>query len=96
MEILSKNGKPLHGAAKQSVLKKQLAWQNDEIEVYLLSVTDRISRLERRTKYLPLTVVGALFFGCVVGKTLKPDFAMLAVGCAGAGAGMMTAIARQK
>lgn len=95
MEILGKNGKPLHGAAKQAVIKKQLTWQNDEIEVFLLSITDRVFRLERRTKYLPLTVIAALFFGCAAGKFLKPDLAVLAVGCGGAGAGMMIAISRQ-
>lgn len=97
MAILSKNGKPLYGAAKEAVLKKtQLGWQNDEIEVSLLSITDRLARLERQTKYLPLTVVAALFFGCAAGKFIKPDLAVLAVGCGGAGAGMMIAISRQQ
>ncbi|MEG4529877.1 hypothetical protein [Microcoleus sp. D2_18a_D3] len=95
MKFLDKNGKPLHGAAKEAVLKKQLTWQNDEIEVSLLSITDRVSRLERQTKYLPLTVVVALFVGCAAGKFVKPDLAVLAVGCGGAGAGMMIAISRQ-
>ncbi|MEG4251094.1 hypothetical protein [Microcoleus sp. Pol10D4] len=96
MEVLSKNGKPLYGAAKQAVLKQQLAWQHDEIEVSLLSITDRVSRLERQTKHLPIAVIVALFVGCAAGKILKPDLAVLAVGCGGAGAGMMVAIARQK
>lgn len=95
MEVLGKNGKPLHGAAKQAVLKKQLAWQDDEVEISLFSITDRVSRLERQTKYLPLTIIAALFFGCAAGKFIKPDLAVLAVGCGGAGAGMMIAISRQ-
>ncbi|MCC3405201.1 MAG: hypothetical protein JGK17_06315 [Microcoleus sp. PH2017_10_PVI_O_A] len=94
--LIGKNGKPLHGAAKQAVLNKHLGWQNDEIGVTLLSVTDRITKLERRTKYLPITVIAALFFGCAAGKFLKPDLAVLAVGCGSAGAGMTVAIARQK
>lgn len=96
MEVLGKNGKPLYGAAKQAMLRKQLAWQDDEIEVFLVSVDDRISRLERQTKYLPIAVIVALFVGCATGKLIKPDLAVMAVGCAGAGAGMMTAIARHK
>lgn len=55
MNLTDKNGKPLHGAAKQAVLNKHLGWQNDEIGVTLLSNCDRITRLERQTKYLPLT-----------------------------------------
>lgn len=95
MEIVGKNGKPLHGAAKQAVLKKQLVWQDEEVGISLLSITDRVFRLERQTKYLPLTVIAALFFGCAAGKFIKPDLAVLAVGCGGAGAGMMIAISRQ-
>ncbi|MEG4795713.1 hypothetical protein QUA69_11405 [Microcoleus sp. LAD1_D1] len=93
--MLGKNGKPLYGAAKQAVLKKQLVWQNDEVELYLTSIADRVSRLERQTKYLPITVIVALFLGCTAGKFLKPDLAVLAVACGGAGAGAMIAIARQ-
>lgn len=95
MNLIDKNGKLLHGAAKQAVLNKHFAWQNDEIGISLLSVTDRVARLERQTKYLPLTVIAALFLGCVAGKFLKPDLAVLAVGCGSAGAGMMISIARQ-
>ena len=95
MQITDKNGKPLYGAAKQAVLNKHLGWQNDEIGVTLLSNCDRITRLERQTKYLPLTVIAALFLGCAAGKFLKPDLAVLAMGCGGAGMGMVVAIARQ-
>jgi hypothetical protein len=94
-QITDKNGKPLHGAAKQAVLNKRLGWQNDEIGVTLLSANDRITKLERQTKYLPITVIAALFLGCAAGKFLKPDLAALAVGCGGAGVGMTVAIARQ-
>ncbi|MEG4915757.1 hypothetical protein [Microcoleus sp. B7-D4] len=95
MEILGKNGKPLHGAAKQAVLNKRLVWYNDETEICFTSIFDRISRIERQTKYLPIAVIVALFVGCAAGKFLKPDLAALAVGCGGAGAGMMLAISRQ-
>lgn len=95
IQLTDKNGKPLHGAAKQAVLNKHFAWQTDETGILLLSVTDRITRLERQTKYLPLIVIAALFLGCAAGKFLKPDLAVLAVGCSAAGAGMIVAIARQ-
>lgn len=95
VDLTDKNGKQLHGAAKQAVLNKYLGWQNDEIGVSLTSVTDRLSRLERQTKYLPLTVIAALFLGCAAGKFLKPDLVVLAVGCGGAGAGVIIAITRQ-
>jgi len=96
MEVLGKNGKPLHGAAKQAVLKKQLVWQDEEVGISLLSITDRVFRLERQAKCWPLTVIAALFFGCGAGKIVKPDLAVLAVGCAGASAGAIIAIERQK
>ena len=95
MGITGKNGKPLHGAAKQAVLNKHFAWQNDEIGITLLSTNDRITRLERQTKYLPLTVIAALFLGCAGGKFLNPNLATLAVGCGAAGVGMAVAISRQ-
>ena len=95
MELTGKNGKPLHGAAKQAVLNKHFSWQTDETGILLMSMTDRVTRLERQTKYLPLTVIAALFLGCAAGKFLKPNLAVLAVGCGAAGAGMMVAIARQ-
>jgi hypothetical protein len=94
--LTGKNGKPLHGAAKQAVLNKRLGWQNDEIGVTLLSVTDRLVRLERRTKYLPITVIAALVFGCFVGKLVKPDLVAIAIGGGAAGVGMAAAITRQK
>ncbi|MEG4579354.1 hypothetical protein QUA71_06925 [Microcoleus sp. MON1_C5] len=96
IKLTDKNGKPLYGAAKQAVLNKQLAWQNDEIDLFFTSTRDRIERLERQIKYWPLTVIAALFFGCVVGKIIQPDLAVIAVGCAGAGAGAMLAIERHK
>ena len=95
MELTGKNGKPLHGAAKQAVLNKHFSWQTDETGILLMSMTDRVTRLERQTKYLPLTVIAALFLGCAAGKFVKPDLAVLAVGCGAAGAGMAVSIARQ-
>ena len=94
-KLIGKNGKPLYGAAKQAVLNKNFQWQTDETGILLLSMTDRVTRLERQTKYLPLTVIAALFLGCAAGKFVKPDLAVLAVGCGAAGAGMAVAIARQ-
>jgi len=68
MNLTDKNGRPLHGAAKQAVLNKHFAWQADEIGIVLLSVTDRITRIERQTRYLPLAVMAALLLGCAAGK----------------------------
>jgi hypothetical protein len=98
MEILDRNGKPLHGAAKQAVLSKRYGlngWNPDEVTISIVSFEDRIRRLERRIKYLPVTVVCALFLGCAVGKIVKPDLVAVAIGCGSAGAGMAVAISRQ-
>lgn len=95
IDLTDKNGKPLHGAAKQAVISKHLGWQKDELDITFVSLTDRVSKIERQTKYLPVAVIIALFFGCVTGKFLKPDLAVVAIGCAGGGVGMAIALSRQ-
>lgn len=96
MKITGKNGKPLYGAAREAVLRKQSRtnWQNEE-EVSLLfqSLDERIARMELRQKYAPLTIVAALIVGCTFGTIVKPNLAAIAVG-AGA-AGLVVSITRQ-
>jgi hypothetical protein len=94
MEILDKNGNFLRGAAKQAFLKKR-GWKTEDLELTILSLDDRIDRLERRTKNLPVIVIADLIFGCFAGKLIKPDLVAIAIGGGTAGVGMAVAIARQ-
>ncbi len=96
VKITGKNGKPLYGAAKEAVLRKQsrINWQNEEEAAILFQALDsRLSQLERRQKHAPLTLVAALVVGCVFGTVLKPDLAAIAV--AGVAAGLVVLICRQ-
>lgn len=95
IDLTDKNGKPLHGAAKQAVISKYLGWQKDELDITFGSLSDRVSRIERQAKYLPITVIVALFVGCAAGKIIKPDLAVMAIGCAGGGVGMALVLSRQ-
>jgi hypothetical protein len=97
VKITGKNGKPLYGAALEAVLRKQSRtnWQNEEEAAILFHALDsRLSRLERRQKYAPLTVVAALIIGCTFGTVLKPDLAAIALG--GGAAGLAIAIGRPR
>jgi hypothetical protein len=109
MEPLDRNGNLLRGAAKQAYLKKQWQIQNLELtisreleltslkdlDLTILSLNDRIERLERRTKNLPVMVIAALVFGCFTGKLINPDLIVIAIGGGAAGVGMAVMIARQ-
>lgn len=97
MDILDKKGKPLRGAARQSFLAKRFGatWNNEDVDITVTSFDGRISSLERRIKYLPLTAIAALFLGCAAGKIFKPDLVAVAIGCASAGAGMAIVVSRQ-
>jgi hypothetical protein len=95
-QITGKNGKPLYGAALEAVLRKQsrINWQDDgEVAILFQALDSRLSKLERRQKYAPLTIVAALAFGCIFGTVLKPDLAAIAVGSAAAG--LVVSICRQ-
>ncbi len=97
-DFVDKNGNPLRGAAKQAVLNKRYGlngWSREETEITILALDDRICRIERRTKYVPVAVVCALFLGCAAGKLIKPDLVAVAIGCGSAGVGMVAAISRQ-
>jgi hypothetical protein len=96
MKINGKNGKPLYGAAREAVLRKQSQtnWHNEEETAILFqSLDERIVQLERRQSQAPLTLVAALVAGCVLGTAIKPDLAAIAVG--GGAAGLVVAIRRQ-
>jgi hypothetical protein len=96
MKITGKNGKPLYGAAREAVLRKQTKtnWHNDEEAAILFqSLDERIARMERRQSQAPLTLVTALIVGCAFGTVIKPDLAAIVVG-AGA-AGLVVSICRQ-
>jgi hypothetical protein len=96
VKITGKNGKPLYGAALEAVLKKQSRtnWQNDEeVAILFQSLDSRLSRLERRQKYAPITLVAALAAGCAFGTVLKPDLAAIVAG--GVAAGLVVSICRQ-
>ncbi|MCC3595780.1 MULTISPECIES: hypothetical protein [unclassified Microcoleus] len=96
MKITGKNGKPLYGAAREAVLRKQSRtnWHNEEETAILFQALDeRIARMERRQSQAPLTLVAALIVGCLFGTVIKPDLAAIAAG-AGA-AGLVVSICRQ-
>jgi hypothetical protein len=53
MKITGKNGKPLYGAAKEAVLRKQSQsnWHNEEEAAILFqSLDERLVQLERRQR----------------------------------------------
>lgn len=96
MKITGKKGKPLYGAAREAVLRKQSRnnWHNEEkVALLFQSLDERIVQLESWQKYAPLTLVAALIVGCVLGTVIKPDLATLAVG--NGAAGLVVSIRRQ-
>ena len=96
MKITGKNGKPLYGAAREAVLRKQSQtnWHNEEeAAILFLSLDERIVQLERRQRYTPLICVVALIVGCAFGTIVKPNLAAIVVG-AGA-AGLVVSVTRQ-
>lgn len=95
-KIMGKNGKPLYGAAKEAVIRKQSQsnWHNEEEAAILFqSLDERLVQLERRQRQAPLAIVMALVAGCAFGSIVKPNLAAIVVG-AGA-AGLVVAITRQ-
>jgi hypothetical protein len=96
VKVIGKNGKPLYGAAKEAVLRKQERnnWHSEEeVAIFFQALDSRIIKLELRQKYASLTLVVALIVGCVFGTILKPDWAVIAVG--GGVAGLVISICRQ-
>ncbi|MEG4916314.1 hypothetical protein [Microcoleus sp. B7-D4] len=96
MKITGKNGKPLYGAAREAVLRKQSQtnWHNEEEAAILFqSLDERIARMESRQRQAPLTLVAALIIGCAFGSIIKPNLAAIAVG--GCAAGLVVSITRQ-
>ena len=96
MKITGKNGKPLYGAAKEAVLRKQSRdnWHNEEeAGILFQSLDERIVQLERRQRYASVSFVAALILGCAFGSIIKPNLAAIIVG-AGA-AGLVISITRQ-
>jgi hypothetical protein len=100
MNLIDKNGNLLHGAAREAVLlklakEKNISYVLTDEAIILASAIDRIDRLERQLKYLPISVILALVVGCGVGKFLKPDLFAIAVGGSAAGATLGIANKRQ-
>lgn len=98
--LRDKNGNLLHGAAKEAVLNKlakegKILYIPTDEGIMLASATDRIDKLERQLKYLPIATIFALVLGCGVGKFLKPDLFAVAVGGSAAGAALGVANKRQ-
>jgi hypothetical protein len=96
MKITGKNGKPLYGAAREAVLRKQSQtnWHNEEETAILFqSLDERLVQLERRQRCTTLAIVAALVVGCAFGTVIKPNLAAIVVG-AGA-AGLVVSITRQ-
>ena len=96
MKITGKNGKPLYGAAREAALRKLDAesWKRqEEQEIMLLGLSDRLNKLERAAKNIPLLLVAALAIGCAAGTLLKPELTAVAVG--GSAAGLAVSIGRQ-
>jgi hypothetical protein len=59
----------------------------------LLGLSDRLNKLERAAKDIPLLLVAALPIGCDQGTLLKPELAAVAVG--GSAAELAVSIRRQ-
>lgn len=96
VKITGKNGKPLYGAAREAVLRKQSRtnWHSDEEAAILFqSLDERLVQLERRQRQAPLTLVAALIVGCAFGSIVKPNLAAIAAGAGSAG--LVLAIHRQ-
>ena len=96
MKITGKNGKPLYGAAREAVLRKQSRdnWHNEEEGAILFqSLDERIVQLERRQRYTPLSLVAALILGCTFGSIIKPNLAAIIVGASAAE--LVVSISRQ-
>ncbi|MEG5043486.1 hypothetical protein [Microcoleus sp. B4-C1] len=96
MKITGKNGKPLYGAARAAVLRKQSRtnWHNEEeVAILFQSLDERIVQLESRQRQAPLAIVVALIIGCAFGSIVKPNLAAIVVGASAAG--LVLAIRRQ-
>ena len=71
VKITGKNGKPLYGAAREPVLRKLDAKSRksqEEQEIMLLGLSDRLNNERAYCENIPLLLVVALAIGCESGN----------------------------